>query len=138
MRTSGMARKVDDLGRIVLPVEMRRLFGIQAGDALEIAVEDSAIVLRKMETSCVFCGATDVLRSYRAKQLCTSCASELQLPAVDVSGSEAGRVRALGGVREAELSEQPPSVPALSTGAQLDEALAPDSGASYVPPPSPA
>ncbi|MEO7836058.1 MAG: AbrB/MazE/SpoVT family DNA-binding domain-containing protein [Acidimicrobiales bacterium] len=78
-----MARRVDDLGRIVVPVEMRRMFGIKAGDALEISVEDSGIVLRKVETRCVFCGGAKILRSYREKQLCSSCSLELGIPAPD-------------------------------------------------------
>lgn len=77
MSTSGMARKVDDLGRIVLPVEMRRLFGIRAGDALEIAVDDAGIVLRKQETRCVFCGGGHGLRSHHDKQVCVTCLKEL-------------------------------------------------------------
>lgn len=80
MSTSGMARKVDDLGRIVLPVEMRRLFGIRAGDALEIAVDDAGIVLRKLETRCVFCGGGDALRSLHDKLVCSSCVKELGMP----------------------------------------------------------
>ena len=79
MVSTGMARKVDDLGRIVLPVEMRRMFGIRPGDELEIAVDDGAILLRKIESSCVFCGNGDgnVLRPYREKQVCASCSGEL-------------------------------------------------------------
>ena len=80
MSTSGMARKVDDLGRIVLPVEMRRRFGIRAGDALEIAVDDAGIVLRKRETRCVFCGGGDDLLSHHDKQVCSSCVKELGVP----------------------------------------------------------
>src|SRR5687767_14722134 len=80
MNTSGMARKVDDLGRIVLPVEMRRLFGIRAGDSLEIAVDDSGIVLRKQESRCVFCGGDDSLRPHHDKQVCGSCVKELGVP----------------------------------------------------------
>lgn len=80
MSTSGMARKVDDLGRIVLPVEMRRLFGIRAGDALEIAVDDAGILLRKRETRCVFCGGGDGLRSHHHKQVCATCVKDLGVP----------------------------------------------------------
>ena len=81
MSTSGMARKVDDLGRIVLPVEMRRLFGIRAGDALEIGVDDTGIVLRKLAASCVFCGGTEALRCHHDKQVCASCVEELEVSA---------------------------------------------------------
>ncbi len=77
MVSTGMARKVDDLGRIVLPVEMRRMFGIRPGDELEIGVDGGSIVLRKVEARCVFCGADAGLRSYREKRVCASCAAGL-------------------------------------------------------------
>ena len=72
-----MARKVDDLGRIVLPIELRRLHGIQTGDALEISVDGDAIVLRKLSTGCVFCGSVLSLRDYKGRAICASCADEL-------------------------------------------------------------
>ena len=72
-----MARKVDDLGRIVLPVELRRLHGIKTGDALDIAVDGDAIILRKVQNACVFCGSTDRLRIHRDRAVCASCLSEL-------------------------------------------------------------
>ena len=77
MVSTGMARKVDDLGRIVLPVEMRRMFGIRPGDELEIAVDGGAIMLRKVEDRCVFCSAGAGLRAYREKQVCRECSTEL-------------------------------------------------------------
>jgi transcriptional pleiotropic regulator of transition state genes len=76
-----MARKVDDLGRIVLPVELRRLHGIQTGDALEISVDGDAIVLRKLAQGCVFCGAGDGLTTYRDRSVCGPCRDELTAPA---------------------------------------------------------
>jgi transcriptional pleiotropic regulator of transition state genes len=78
MGSTGMARKVDDLGRIVLPVETRRLFGIQPGDALEIAVQDGAIMLRKIEQACVFCESTDDLQEFKGKLICGPCRAALQ------------------------------------------------------------
>ncbi|MGH9283596.1 MAG: AbrB/MazE/SpoVT family DNA-binding domain-containing protein [Acidimicrobiales bacterium] len=80
MVSTGMARKVDDLGRIVLPVEMRRMFGIRPGDELEIGVDGNAILLRKMEVRCVFCGGDTGLRAFRDKQVCATCTSELGAP----------------------------------------------------------
>lgn len=77
MVSTGMARKVDDLGRIVLPVEMRRMFGIRPGDELEIGVDGGAILLRKIEARCTFCSTSNELRPYRDKQVCASCAGEL-------------------------------------------------------------
>lgn len=76
-----MARKVDDLGRIVLPVELRRLHGIQTGDALEISVDGDSIVLRKLLVGCVFCGTSDGLSSYRSRSICTDCKDGLTEPA---------------------------------------------------------
>ena len=79
MKFLGIARRVDDLGRIVLPIELRRQFGIEAGDALDIAVdpEARAIVLRKSQDECVFCGTRDDLRDYRQRRVCNSCVAEL-------------------------------------------------------------
>ena len=77
MKSLGMARKVDDLGRIVLPVELRRLFGIRPGDELEISVDEGAVLLRKIEARCVFCDATEGLAPYRQKQVCAGCTREL-------------------------------------------------------------
>jgi transcriptional pleiotropic regulator of transition state genes len=77
MKLSGIARKVDDLGRVVLPVEIRRAIGLSAGDEVDIALDDATIILRKVEARCTFCGGTDTLRGFRGRQVCASCASEL-------------------------------------------------------------
>lgn len=76
-----MARKIDDLGRIVLPVELRRLHGIQTGDSLEISVDGDAIVLRKLSPGCIFCGETDGLSSFRDRSVCRDCRDDLTAPA---------------------------------------------------------
>jgi transcriptional pleiotropic regulator of transition state genes len=89
MTSTGMARKVDDLGRIVLPVETRRLFGIRPGDAMEISVIEGTIVLRKIETGCVFCDRDDATREYKGKLVCPSCAADLG----GQPGSESGPPR---------------------------------------------
>jgi transcriptional pleiotropic regulator of transition state genes len=81
-----MARKVDDLGRIVLPVELRRLHGINTGDALEISVDGDAIVLRKLSKGCVFCGAEEQLSSHRERAICRGCRDELVAPATASPG----------------------------------------------------
>jgi AbrB family transcriptional regulator, transcriptional pleiotropic regulator of transition state genes len=72
-----MARKVDDLGRIVLPVELRRLHGIQTGDSLEISVDGDAIVLRKLAHGCVFCRGEQELRDYKGRSVCQQCLGDL-------------------------------------------------------------
>jgi transcriptional pleiotropic regulator of transition state genes len=74
---SGIARKIDDLGRIVIPAETRRLFNIREGDQLLISIEGTGIVLRKLETTCVFCGRTDEVSPYKGKGICVQCRLEL-------------------------------------------------------------
>lgn len=77
-RATGVSRKVDDLGRIVLPAELRRSFDIREGDHIEIAVDDDRIVLTKRRNLCTFCGGADALRTYRDHQVCASCLAELK------------------------------------------------------------
>ena len=74
---SGMARKVDGLGRVVLPSEMRKQLGIDVGDLVDISVDEGRVVLEKVEQRCVFCGSTDALREHRTKLVCTACLAEL-------------------------------------------------------------
>lgn len=88
MKDTGMARKVDDLGRIVLPVELRRLHGIKTGDALEISVDGDAIILRKLATQCVFCTGDSGLGSYRGRAVCAPCRDDLSRAR---SGGPSGR-----------------------------------------------
>lgn len=76
---TGMVRKIDDLGRIVVPAETRRLFSIQEGDQLAIAVEGDSIVLRKLEATCTFCGSTEDVSPFKAKGICATCRSDLQI-----------------------------------------------------------
>lgn len=74
---SGMARKIDDLGRIVIPAETRRMFNIREGDHLYITVSDGNIVLRKMTDTCVFCGSEKNVTQHRGKGVCSPCRSQL-------------------------------------------------------------
>lgn len=73
-----MVRKIDDLGRIVVPAETRRLFNIHEGDELSITVENDAIQLRKLEATCVFCGSTKDVRSFKGRGVCPDCRAELR------------------------------------------------------------
>ena len=70
-----MTRKVDELGRMVLPSELRKRFRIHEGDHLAIHVEEGRIVLSKVETGCVFCDSTDGLVTFRDKFICQGCKS---------------------------------------------------------------
>lgn len=74
---SGIARKIDDLGRIVIPAETRRLFNIREGDQIVITIEGTGIVLRKLETTCVFCGRTDDVNPFKGKGICNPCRLEM-------------------------------------------------------------
>lgn len=68
MKSTGIVRKVDELGRIVLPVELRRTMDIAEKDALEIYVDGNSIVLRKYRPSCIFCDSTKDVRTFRGRQ----------------------------------------------------------------------
>jgi transcriptional pleiotropic regulator of transition state genes len=68
-KATGIVRRVDELGRIVLPIELRRVLGIQEKDKLEIYTEGDTIILHKYAPGCVFCGDTDV-------RICERCAGE--------------------------------------------------------------
>ena len=70
---TGMVRKIDDLGRIVVPAEMRRLFNIKEGDQLIISVHEDAIHLQKLEATCTFCGSIKLVTAYKGKGVCASC-----------------------------------------------------------------
>ncbi|MBQ6839924.1 MAG: AbrB/MazE/SpoVT family DNA-binding domain-containing protein [Oscillospiraceae bacterium] len=73
MKQTGIVRKVDELGRIVLPIELRRTLDIAVRDELEIYLDDDKVVMRKYEPSCVFCSSTRNLVEYRGKNVCGEC-----------------------------------------------------------------
>src|SRR5699024_3888836 len=79
MKSTGIVRKVDELGRIVLPIELRRTMNIEVKDALEIYVDGDQIVLKKYEPSCIFCGNAKDIIHYKGKNVCSACAHELGL-----------------------------------------------------------
>ena len=73
MKSTGIIRKVDDLGRIVLPIELRRTLDIAERDELEIYMENDQIILRKYEPACIFCASDRKLISYNGKNVCREC-----------------------------------------------------------------
>lgn len=77
MKSTGMIRKVDELGRVVLPMELRRVLGIAAYDPIEIFTEGNYIVLKKYEPGCVFCGETPCSAEFEGKHICTACMARL-------------------------------------------------------------
>ncbi len=78
MKTTGIVRKVDELGRIVLPIELRRTLGIEEKDSLEIYVDENTIMLKKYEPACIFCGSADNVMNFKGKNVCEHCRNELQ------------------------------------------------------------
>lgn len=77
MKSTGIVRKVDELGRVVIPIELRRTLGIDEKDALEIYVDQEKIILKKYEPACVFCGSADNVQNFRGKLVCRECASAM-------------------------------------------------------------
>lgn len=78
MKATGIVRKVDELGRIVLPIELRRTLDIALRDPLEIYVEGESIVLKKYNPSCIFCGAKEDIFVYQGKNVCGACIDDLK------------------------------------------------------------
>ena len=78
MKSTGIVRKVDELGRIVLPIELRRTLDIAQKDSLEIYVDGDSVILKKYEPECIFCSKTDNVFSYFGKNICASCIDELK------------------------------------------------------------
>ena len=78
MKSTGIVRKVDELGRIVLPIELRRTLDIDVKDPLEIYVNEESIILKKYQPSCIFCNRAENLVSYRGKNICMDCLNQLK------------------------------------------------------------
>jgi transcriptional pleiotropic regulator of transition state genes len=77
MKATGIVRKVDELGRVVLPMELRKTFDIKIKDAMEIYVDDESIILKKYQPACIFCGnASDVI-NHSGKNICKPCSEKL-------------------------------------------------------------
>lgn len=77
LKATGMVRKVDELGRIVIPIELRRTLDIAEKDALEIYVDTERIILKKYQPDCILCGNAEDVINYKGKNLCKSCLVEL-------------------------------------------------------------
>jgi transcriptional pleiotropic regulator of transition state genes len=78
MKSTGVVRKLDSLGRIVLPIELRRTLDIAVKDPLEIYVDGEQIILKKYQPACVFCGDASNVKSYKGKNICSKCLAELK------------------------------------------------------------
>lgn len=78
MKSTGIIRKVDELGRVVIPIELRNQFNIAEKDPIEIFVEGNYIVLQKYEKSCLFCGNTKKLSEYKETLICNKCLKQIK------------------------------------------------------------
>lgn len=77
MKSTGIIRRVDELGRVVIPIEIRNQFNIAEKDPIEIYVDGSSIILKKFEPNCIFCGNTKDLLNYEDKLICKKCSRKI-------------------------------------------------------------
>ncbi|WP_353893326.1 AbrB/MazE/SpoVT family DNA-binding domain-containing protein [Proteinivorax hydrogeniformans] len=78
MKSTGIVRKVDELGRVVLPIELRRTLNISEKDSLEIYVDGEKVVLKKYNPACIFCGEAEGITHFKSKNVCENCKAELK------------------------------------------------------------
>jgi len=84
-RAGGVVRRVDELGRIVIPVEIRKRFGIHERDPLEISVQGDSVVLTRPVDRCVFCSSPDGLTEFRERSICASCLALLRADVISAT-----------------------------------------------------
>ena len=78
MKSTGIVRKIDDLGRMVIPIELRKTMNINKKDPMEIFVEDDKIILKKYEPACIFCGSADDTFEYKGRTICQECMDKMK------------------------------------------------------------
>ena len=78
MKSTGVVRKMDDLGRIVLPIEIRKMMELGEKDAVEIFTDGDKIILRKYQPACIFCGDADNIVFFNGKRICQNCLEEIK------------------------------------------------------------
>ena len=78
MKSLGTIRHVDELGRIVLPIETRKRLDLNTKDSVEIFVEKDRIILKKYAPACIFCGNADDIIEYKEKKICKKCLEEMR------------------------------------------------------------
>jgi transcriptional pleiotropic regulator of transition state genes len=77
MKSTGIVRKIDDLGRMVIPIELRKTMNINKKDPMEIFVDGNKIILRKYEPACIFCGSADDIIEFEGRTICGSCKEKI-------------------------------------------------------------
>ena len=78
MKSLGMVRNIDELGRITLPIEIRRMLDLNKGDGVEMFSDKVRIILQKYAPSCIFCGEADDIVTYKDKKICKACLEEMR------------------------------------------------------------
>jgi transcriptional pleiotropic regulator of transition state genes len=78
MGTTGVVRRIDELGRVVVPSELRRVIRLREGDELEISVDGERIILQKRQDVCLFCSAENPELEFKQRRICQACASEIR------------------------------------------------------------
>ncbi len=78
MKALGIIRPIDELGRIVLPVETRKMMDLNPKDGVEVFIEDDKIILKKYRPSCIFCGEADGVVDFKGKKICKGCIEALK------------------------------------------------------------
>ncbi len=83
MKSTGIVRKIDDLGRMVIPIELRKTMNINKKDPMEIFVDEEKIVLKKYEPACIFCGNADETIEFKGRTICNECMDKMQQARID-------------------------------------------------------
>jgi len=78
MKSTGIVRRIDNLGRVVLPIELRRIFDIDKEDPVEIFVDDNYIMLKKYQPACIFCNDAKDVINFKGKNICQKCLAEMK------------------------------------------------------------
>lgn len=78
MKSTGIVRRIDNLGRVVLPIELRRIFDIDKEDPVEIFVDDNYIMLKKYQPACLFCNDAKDVVNFKGKNICKKCLAEMK------------------------------------------------------------
>ena len=79
MKDTGIVRKIDELGRITIPIELRRSMYMNEGDQIEIFTDDDSIILKKYSKFCTFCGSEESILTYNGKSVCAQCVEKIKL-----------------------------------------------------------
>lgn len=78
MKSTGIVRKIDNLGRVVLPIELRKTFGIHNEDPIEIFTDENYIMLKRYQPACIFCGEARDVIEFEGKIICSACLKKLK------------------------------------------------------------